>query len=152
MKKYVFPYGFRLSLENRKIIDFPAVKVGLSQRNSKKEFSFLVLVDSGAEVSLFTRGDAQLLGLNLEKGKRIKIGGISGRPLFAFSHQVNLRIGEEIFKTEVAFSEKNDTPRILGRNPIFSFFFIIFDNKKKNTIFIPSQEKRFEEFIYKGKK
>ena len=148
MRKYVFPYGFRLSLKEKKIISFPAVTVSLIKRDSKEEFSFLVLIDSGAEVSLFTKSDSQLLGIPLDKGEKIEIGSASGDKFSAFLHPVILKIGNERLKIKVAFSEKDNVPRILGRNPAFSYFFIIFDNKNQNTIFIPRKDKAFEKLIY----
>ena len=148
MRKYVFPYGFRLSLKEKKIISFPAVTVSLIKRDSKEEFSFLVLIDSGAEVSLFTKSDSQLLGISLNKGEKIEVGSVSGDKFSAFLHPVILKIGDERLKIKVAFSEKDNVPRILGRNPAFSYFFIIFDNKNQNTIFIPRKDKAFEKLIY----
>jgi len=148
MRKYVFPYGFRLSLKEKKIISFPAVTVSLIKRDSKEEFSFLVLIDSGAEVSLFTKSDSQLLGIPLNKGEKIEVGSVSGDKFSVFLHPVILKIGDERLKIKVAFSEKDNVPRILGRNPAFSYFFIIFDNKNQNTIFIPRKDKAFEKLIY----
>ena len=150
MKKYVFPYGFRLSLKEKKIVSFPALTVGLTKRNSKGEFSFLVLIDSGAEVPLFTKSDAQLLKIHFDKRERVEVGSVSGDKFPAFLHPVILRIGDERLKIKVAFSERDNTPRILGRNPAFSHFFVIFDNKNQKTIFIPRKEKLFEKFIYKN--
>ena len=148
MRKYVFPYGFRLSLKEKKIISFPAVTVSLIKRDSKEEFSFLVLIDSGAEVSLFTKSDSQLLGIPLNKGEKIEVGSVSGDKFSAFLHPVILKIGNERLKIKVAFSEKDNVPRILGRNPAFSYFFIIFDNKNQNTIFIPRKDEAFKKLIY----
>ena len=148
MRKYVFPYGFRLSLKEKKIISFPAVTVSLIKRDSKEEFSFLVLIDSGAEVSLFTKSDSQLLGIPLNKGEKIEVGSVSGDKFSVFLHPVILKIGDERLKIKVAFSEKDNVPRILGRNPAFSYFFIIFDNKNQNTIFIPRKDKAFGKLIY----
>lgn len=148
MKEYIFPYGFKLFLEGGEVITFPAINLSLSKENSQEEFSFLVLVDSGAEVSLFTKGDAELLGLSLQAGKRIDIGSITGDKFLAFLHPVTVKIGNEKLKADIAFSEKNDTVRVLGRNPIFAYFFVIFDDKNKNTIFIPKESKDFEKVIY----
>ena len=148
MKKYIFPYGFELSLKKGKVITFPAINLNLFKRNSGEEFSFLVLVDSGAEISLFTKSDAELLGLALKAGQGINIGSVSGDKILAFLHSIVIKIGEEEFKVDIAFSERNDTPRVLGSNPIFSHFFVIFDDKNKNTIFIPRKNKSFEKVIY----
>ena len=148
MKKYIFPYGFKLSLEKGEVKTFPVINLGLIKKSSNEEFSFLVLADSGAEVSLFTKSDAELLGLPLKTGKKIDIGTVSGDKFSAFLHPVIIKIREERFKINIAFSEKDDTPRVLGRNPIFSYFFVIFDDKSKNTVFIPRESKDFEKIIY----
>ena len=148
MKKYVFPYALKLSLEGGKVNTFPIIDLSLVKKNSDDEFSFFVLVDSGAEVSLFTKSDAELLGISLEDGKKISIGSVSGNKFLAYLHSVVIKIGEEKFEIDIAFSEKVDTPRVLGRNPIFSDFFVIFDDKNKNTIFISRKSKDFEEIIY----
>jgi len=149
MKKYIFPYGFEMSLGNGKVVTFPSINLILTKKeNSKDEFSFLVLVDSGAEVSLFTKSDAEMLGISLETGKRVSIGSASGNRFLAFLHSVIIKIGEEKFKAEIAFSERDDTPRLLGRRSIFSHFFIVFDDKDKNTVFIPRKQKLFEKIIY----
>lgn len=148
MKKYIFPYGFKLSFKGGKIATFPAIGLTMMKENSSEEFSFLVLVDSGAEISLFTKGDAELLGLSLETGEKINIGTVSGDRFSAFLHPIIIKIGEEKFRIKVAFSANNDTPRVLGRNPIFSKFFIIFDEERKNTIFISREDKTFKNIIY----
>ena len=148
MKKYIFPYSFRLSLEKGKIVTFPTINLSLFKRDSGQEFSFLVLVDSGAEVSLLTKSDAELLGLSLKEGKRINVGSVSGDKMSAFLHPVVMEICGQKLKVDIAFSESDDTPRVLGRNPIFSYFFVVFDDRDKKTIFIPRQSKNFEDIIY----
>lgn len=148
MRKYVFPYGFGVK-EDRKVTRFPAVRITLIGEKAEREFSFLILVDSGAEISLFTKSDADLLGIDLREGRKIKIGSVSGESFFAFLHLVSLKVGEETFRVKAAFSEKDGTPRVLGRNPIFSYFFILFDERDKKTIFIPRKSKKAESFIYK---
>ncbi len=149
MEKYIFPYGFEL-LENRRVFAFPAVNITLRKENSKNEFSFLVLVDSGAEFSLFTKGDAELLGINLRQSEKIDIGGITGDRFTAFIHSIIIKIADKKIKIDAAFSERDNTPRVLGRNPLFSHFFITFDHKKQNTIFIPRASNPFEKMIYKN--
>ena len=148
MEKQIFPYGFEL-LESKRIFAFPSVNISIKKENSKNEFSFLVLVDSGAEFSLFTRGDAELLEIDLQKGEKINIGGVTGDRFVAFIHPIVLKIGEKNIKMDAAFSEHFGTPRVLGRSPLFSYFFIVFDHQKQNTIFITRPNKIFEKQIYK---
>ncbi len=147
MEKQIFPYGLEL-LENKRVFAFPALTVTLKKENSLNEFSFLVLIDSGAEFSLFTKGDAELLEIGLQEGEKINIGGVTGDKFLAFIQPVSIKIGSKEFKIKTAFSSRNDTPRILGRNPLFSNFFIIFDHQKQNTIFIPRGVKSFEKLLY----
>ena len=147
MRKYVFPYGFRLSLKEKKIISFPAIAVSLIKKDSQEEFSFLVLIDSGAEVSLFTKSDSQLLGIALDKGEKIEIGSASGDKFSAFLHPVILKIEDERFKIKVAFSEKDNVPRILGRNPTFSYFFML-----SLWVFISQKDKINKNFLFRYRK
>jgi hypothetical protein len=93
MRKYIFPYGFELSFENGKISTYPAINVSLFKKNSDEEFSFLVLVDSGAEISLFTKSDAELLGVSIKSGTKINIGSVTGDRFQAFLHSIIIQIG-----------------------------------------------------------
>lgn len=113
-------------LENRRVFAFPSVNITIKKESSKNEFSFLVLVDSGAEFSLFTKGDAELLGFDLQKGEKIHIGGVTGDRFVAYIHPVTVQIGNKKIKIDAAFSEHYNTPRVLGRNPLFSIFFYYF--------------------------
>lgn len=148
VKKQVFPYGFKFVLGSGKVFSFPAVEVSLFGNKCSDEFSFLVLIDSGAEISLFTKSDAELLGIDLEKGEAIEINSASGDNFSAFVHFVKLKIGQALIDAEIAFSEKDDTPRLLGRHSIFSDFFIIFDETEKKTILIPREDKKAEKWFY----
>lgn len=147
MEKLILPYAFEL-LENKRVFAYPAINIGLKKLNSKNEFSFLILVDSGAEFSLFTKSDAELLGLKLQQGEKINIGGVTGDRFLAFIHPVIIKIRNKKIKIEAAFSAQDNTPRVIGRNPLFSHFFITFDHKKRNTIFVPRKNKAFEKIIY----
>lgn len=147
MEKLIFPYAFEL-LESKRVFSYPAINIGLKKLNSKDEFSFLVLVDSGAEFSLFTKGDAELLGLKPQQGEIVNIGGVTGDRFLAFIHPVIIKIENEKIKIEAAFSARDNTPKVLGRNPLFFRFFITFDHKKQNTIFVPRENKQFEKILY----
>ena len=148
MEKYVFPYGFSLSFGDGRVKTFPAIHLSLRKENSEDEFSFLVLVDSGATISVFTKSDAELLGLVLENGERCLMEGVSGERFLAFLHSVVVKIAGQQIQVRIAFSERNDTPRVLGRESIFSHFFIIFDEKGGSTIFIKREKGAFEKVLY----
>lgn len=134
MIKYVFPYGFQLKWSG-KIVIFPTVNVSFWIKRERGFFS-LLLVDSGAETTLLTKNDAKTLGIEIEKGKEIIIRGITIGLLRVFRHEVMVKIGEERMKIPVLFSTSDESPRVLGREGIFDKFFILFDEKQKQTIFI----------------
>jgi len=92
------------------------------------------LLDSGAIVSLFQGDIARELGLKVTAGKRIYPRGIGGH-ICAHVHRVALKIGEEEFKADVAFSDELPLGiNILGRKDVFDRFTVKFDEKDKKAI------------------
>jgi hypothetical protein len=92
------------------------------------------LVDSGASVSLFDGQIGRVLGLSINRGKRIRPVGIGGT-ISAFLHRIRLRIGDEEFEAEVAFTESQRLPlNLLGRKPVFERFLVTFDERARQTI------------------
>ncbi|PIZ89547.1 MAG: hypothetical protein COX89_01010 [Candidatus Nealsonbacteria bacterium CG_4_10_14_0_2_um_filter_37_10] len=134
MKKYVFPYGLRWG-ENGKIVSFPSISVYFYSKNQRK-LSALLLIDSGAEFTLLNKKDGEFLGINLEKGKEKIVRGVTGDTFRTFKHEILIEIGEEKFKIPILFSTIDESPRVLGREGIFEKFFILFNEKSKQTIFI----------------
>ena len=92
------------------------------------------LVDSGASVSLFDGQIGRVLGLSINRGERIRPVGIGGA-ISAFLHRITLRIGDEEFEAEVAFTESRRLPlNLLGRKPVFERFLVTFDERARQTI------------------
>lgn len=134
MLKYKFPYSAKLNPDGT-ISFFPAITAIFSGKNGNK-ISTLLVIDSGADITLLSKSDAGSLGIDLEKGKEISVRGIYPKLVSAFLHQVEIKIGNFEFEIPVLFSTSNETPRILGREGIFEKFFILFDEKGRQTIFI----------------
>lgn len=133
MIKCKFPYGIQIK-HNGRIISLPVLPVRI--RSNSKKVSLLLLIDSGAETTLLTREDAELLGINLKKGKETIVGGISSGLLKAFRHEITIEIDQIKLKIPVLFADSNESPRVLGREGIFEHFYVIFEEKAKRTIFI----------------
>ncbi|MEW6041250.1 MAG: hypothetical protein AB1633_06980 [Elusimicrobiota bacterium] len=102
-----------------------------------KYYLFDAYIDSGADISLFTKSDCILLGHNLEKGREKLIGGVSGSLIRTYIHKIPVRLGEDEFRAEIAFAELDEVPRLLGRKNAFEHFRILFDEKIKRVYFIP---------------
>ena len=134
MKRYIFKYREEVT-RSGEIIHRPVATVFL--KGTKEWFQFDPYVDSGADTSLFSKGDCELLGLNLKDGEKQFIGGISGTLLQVYIHEIVIRLGNEEFTCQVGFADIEGIPRLLGRKGIFTRFYIGFDEKKGIVEFIP---------------
>jgi predicted aspartyl protease len=80
---------------------------------SGRYFDITALVDSGADVSMFSPSVARIMGIDLLRGKRKAFRGLGGT-VDAYVHRVNLQIGGMRINARVAFP-KVEIPNILGR-------------------------------------
>ncbi|MBN2543380.1 hypothetical protein JXI42_10990 [bacterium] len=89
------------------------------------------LIDSGANMSVFSADIADYLEVELEAGKKIYLQGIGGR-ILGYAHTIKIDIEKKEFKLKVVFSRELFTSfNILGRDNFFNFFRIIFDEENK---------------------
>jgi len=117
---------FKFTKENSSslgIVYRPIVKVGLRDANGEL-FEFGVLVDSGADISIFSRRIGDIMGINVEKGEEKIFRGIVGE-LIAYVHKIPISINEKEVETRVAFAI-SEVPNLLGRLDIFKNFEISF--------------------------
>lgn len=127
MTRYEFRYvPFRGSA-------FPIVPVQLRTR-SRPWLAASALVDSGASVSRFDGGIGRSLGITIRDGRAIRPSGVGGA-ITAWIHRVALKIGDEEFEGEVAFTERQRLPiNLLGRASIFERFLVTFDERNGRTV------------------
>lgn len=112
---------------------FPIVPVQL-RSSSSAWFATDALVDSGATISLFDGTIPRVLEIAIRKGDRIQPTGIAGS-ISAYVHRVMLKIGEEEFEAEVAFTYRRRVPiNLLGRTSVFERFLVTFDERNGRTI------------------
>ncbi|MGC9346035.1 MAG: hypothetical protein ACP5ER_04505 [Candidatus Bathyarchaeales archaeon] len=132
MKRYIFKYTPELT--RRGIIYRPTAKVYLQSKKGDW-FTFRVYVDSGADISLFTKGDSNILELNLYEGEYRPIVGIGKILIPAYVHEVKMKMGNMILNINSSFADSDEVPRILGRTDIFKHFKITFNESNLETIF-----------------
>ncbi|MBU1261725.1 hypothetical protein KKH56_07000 [bacterium] len=137
MKSYIFHYRKEKTREGE-IVYRPVAYIHLKAKDGNW-YLFDPYIDSGADLSLFTRSDCSLLGHELKKGREKLIGGVSGGLIRTYIHQVLLKIGETELTTEIAFAEIEEVPRLLGRKSIFNHFQINFDEKELKIHFTPTE-------------
>ena len=125
MIQYTFDYRKERTRDGE-IVYRPVVYLYLRGKDNNL-YLFDAYIDSGADISLFTKTDCALLGHKLEKGEEKLIGGIGGGLIRTFVHKVPVRIGEIEFEARIAFAVLEEIPRLLGRADIFKRFQLLFD-------------------------
>ena len=91
---------------------------------------FWALIDSGATVSIFKAEVAETLGISIENGKEIWLGGVGGH-IKGYLHQVKIEAAGEKFVCPVVFSREYFVSfNLLGRQEFFKKFKIVFEEKK----------------------
>ena len=132
MKRYIFKYAPEPTKTG--IIHRPIARI-LLQSTKDEWFAFRVYIDSGADISLFTKTDAKLLGIDLYKGEYRPIIGIGKTLIPAYTHKVVMRIEETTLNIKTSFADSDEVPRLLGRTDIFKHFKITFNEQNLETIF-----------------
>ena len=132
MKRYIFKYTPEPTRTG--IIHRPTARIFL-QSTKNEWYAFRVYIDSGADMSLFTKTDAKLLGLDLYKGEYRPIIGIGKTLIPAYTHKIRMKIEETTLNVSTSFADSDEVPRLLGRTDIFKHFRITFNEQNLETIF-----------------
>ena len=93
MKRYIFRYSPEPLGSG--IINRSKATVFLCSKTDEWHSS-RVYIDSGADMSLFRKNDAELLGLSLTQGEYHPIIGIGRILIPAYVHTVKMRIGDTV--------------------------------------------------------
>lgn len=89
-----------------------------------------VLIDSGADSNIFSSEIAEILGINIFRGERGKLAGITGESRPIYFHNLDLRIGGEIYKkVRVGFLEDmgDYAYGVAGQKGFFDIFVVKFN-------------------------
>ena len=118
----------------------PLYPVTLTCESNSKEI--VMLVDSGAQLSLISREVGESLGFEVSKGEPITVGqGVGGEVQYV-KRIIDLTIEQRTFKAPVAWllTEIANAPLLLGREVVFDLF---------NIKFVQSEERI--EFEWRGR-
>jgi hypothetical protein len=132
LKQYVFKYLAEPTETG--VIQRPVARIFIKNSDDKWQ-RFRVYIDSGADMSLLTRNDAEFLGLSLSKGEYHPIIGVGRTLIPAYIHTVKMRIGDTELDVKTAFADSDEVPRLLGRADIFTRFKITFVEQELKIIF-----------------
>ncbi len=92
-----------------------------------RQFDFLV--DTGADITLLSRENADKLKLPIFGARQVVIAGILEQSDLFFVHNVDMRIAHCCFVGQVAVPLK-DGPMLLGRDVLLSAFEVTFDQNE----------------------
>lgn len=119
----IFPYQKNSAGNSFPVIDFYVFKNDCITR-------IFALIDSGATVSIFKEDVAEQLGIVIENGAEIYLGGVGGR-IKGYLHKLEVEIAEKKFLCPVVFSREYTVSfNLLGREAVFKQFKIIFEEKQ----------------------
>jgi hypothetical protein len=109
----------------------PLLRIRLSW-NKKKTPILWTLIDSGADISLFSKEIAEILALDVTTGRPFPMSGVEGGQMNIWVHQANIEIPElGAIDTLVAFTN-TDHPEvpILGQRGFFDKYQVRFQRYK----------------------
>ena len=107
---------------------FPVVLVKLT--SGKKSVDAYGLIDSGATISIFRSEVADALGIDIETGTQIYLGGVGGH-IRGYRHDLKIEVAGKKFVCPMVFSREYLVSfNLLGREAVFEQFRIIFEEKK----------------------
>ncbi len=119
----------------------PVIPIKISYKGQSIRYE--VLVDSGADFCIFDAQIGEILGIDIESGKREIVGGITGVVENYYTHPVSLAVGDYQYKTEVGF-----LPNIaelgygvVGQVGFFDEFVVKFDFSDKEIELVPKNLK-----------
>lgn len=108
----------------------PVIPIEIHHNNL--EVPYEILVDSGADISVFDASLAGIFGINLVKGIRKQIIGATGFPENIYLHTILIKVGDIKFKIEVGFMNiSTNSYGIIGQKGFFDKFVVKFDLNKK---------------------
>ena len=126
-------------LRTGEIIFRPVAKVYLL-RSENEWVAEYFYVDSGADYTLIPYRMGQFLGLEKTASEVKEIGGIGGVVGARFA-VVPMKIASHRFDCTIAWAQIEHVPFLLGREKVFDYFDINFQQRRKKTIFVWHKQK-----------
>ncbi|MEX2007591.1 MAG: aspartyl protease family protein [Candidatus Levyibacteriota bacterium] len=101
-----------------------------------------VLVDSGADSNIFSSEISNILGINLAKGDKGEVAGITGESKPFYFHYLDIKVGGNLVRN-VKIGFLKDIGKyaygVVGQKGFFDIFVVKFDLLKKEIELKPRQ-------------
>lgn len=112
----------------------PYAKIQVFKKDLKIYVNRILVVDTGADFTIFPRKDAFLFGIDLGKETmEEETFGIGGKERIFLYKNLKVKLGDKELKIPVGFLDRNDIPALLGRQYFLELFKVSFEKHK--TIF-----------------
>ena len=111
------------------VIADPIIAIEILTKYGYQSLDFIV--DTGADCSMLPKSMAAIIGINLNKARKMYFGGIEGKGVLTYISEVTIKIIGKPIKITCAFSSNEQCPFILGRKDVFAKFNILFDNENR---------------------
>ena len=133
-------YSITFDYARHRLRDIPLIPVSLKGRQGWVEI--WAYLDSGAFYSLFDDKVADLLGIELTRGRRMLavVGDGSFIPLYL--HRIEVKLAKDEFEMAIGFSAKLGVGFNLLGMDLFDRYRVTFDNKSKRVTLERDQDKR----------
>jgi len=112
----------------------PVAEVSLRSKTVPWIQTFMY-IDSGADISVIPRQVGEALELNFSRDRVRNIRGIGKGTIPVIMADLEIKVGEKVLKSQVAWASNEDIPLILGRRDVFDAFKISFDQRQRTVTF-----------------
>ena len=102
-------------------------------QNGDKELLYLMLVDSGADLTLIPKSVGDYLGFRIDNDAVKEVKGVDEQNVPIILKKLNLKIGDRKIEAHIAWCLIEEVPLVLGRKDVFDNFEVVFKDNK--TIF-----------------
>ena len=109
--------------------------IPIKVKKGSKKINYQVLVDSGADMSIFDEELGEFIGLNVRSGKAHEVFGVGGKASIYYLHKIKIEVGGWEYEIEAGFMP-NVAGRVMpyglvGQKGFFDNFIIKFDLLKE---------------------
>jgi hypothetical protein len=105
--------------------------IGIRLKNGAQSLRYEVLIDSGADMCLFDAEIGEVLGIDVQSGKKEIVTGVGGKQSIYFWHKISIEVGGWEYEIDAGFMPKvagHAMPYgLVGQKGFFDIFIVKFN-------------------------
>lgn len=127
-----FPYLIKPTNTGPFLTPYCWIEIKTTYNHIWRKYKFLL--DTGADYTSVPKFLSEVIGYDLKKAKQEIMYTANNEPMVTYLGKINIKIDSLEITLPCAFTDKNDTPFLLGRAGLIERFEILLSAKKKVTI------------------